>query len=163
MEHDHRWSATNFQPPGFAGLGLAHYRLLLPLAHEHEVTFRPWARFLPGGDDRIEVLRDMDLYDLRQVAREAGVDMAGWDSARDQVSADYVTMLGEALREFVARDASWTLVRWRGHRHHLAGAQRMRIGELDCEQTVHDLPGALQSIRELGMPEYLRCSTGQFG
>ena len=48
--------------------------------------------------------------------------MTGWDSARGRVSEEFAATLGEALREFVAGDATWTLMRWQGYLHDLPGS-----------------------------------------
>ena len=150
-------------PPALAGLDLAHYRLLLPLQHEERGVYRRWSAFLPGGADEGEQLRNRDLEDLRRRALETGQGMTGWDTCRGAVSDEFVQALREALEEFVPSRATWTLARWRGYRHELADATSVTLRGLDCAQQVLDLDGAMTSIGQLGMPDFMWCSTRQFG
>lgn len=150
-------------PPALAGLDLAHYRLLLPLRHEERDVYRPWSAFLPGGVDARDQLRNSDLEDLRDRALEAGQDMTGWDTCRGAVCGDFAHTLREALEGFVPPHATWTLARWRGYRHEQADAARVTLRGLDCAQQVLDLDGAMASIAELGMPDFMWSSTRQFG
>lgn len=150
-------------PPGLAGLDLAHYRVLLPLRHEERDAFSPWTAFLPGGADMAETLRSMDLYELRHAANEAEVDMSGWDSARGSVSGEFVARLGDALRQFVPPDDIWTLLRWQGYKPELLSETGVAVGGFDYVQQTMGLAGMLDSIAELGMPEFLWCSTRRFG
>lgn len=150
-------------PWALAGLNLAHYRLLLPLYHDERNAYSPWSAFLPEEPEAAEQLRVLDLYDLRHRAADAGKDMASWDTSRGSVSDDFVRTLGDALGEFVPRDATWTLARWQGYQHELVDTTTVTIGELDHDQQVLDVDDALASIRELGMPDYMWSSTRQFG
>lgn len=155
--------AADLVPPALAQVDLAHYRLLLPLCHEERDICRPWSAFLPGGMDACDQLRNSDLEDLRHRALEAGQDMTGWDTCRGAVSGDFVRTLREALEGFVPPQATWTLARWQGYRHDQAGATRVTLRGLDCSQQVLDLDGAMTSIAELGMPDFMWSSTRQFG
>ncbi|WNB88369.1 hypothetical protein RGB72_10380 [Glutamicibacter protophormiae] len=115
-------------PPALAGLGLAHYRLLLPLQHEERGVYRTWSAFFSGGADAGEQLRNSDLEDLRRRALDAGQDMTGWDSCQGAVSDEFVRALQEALEGFVPTHATWTLARWQGYRHELANATSVTLG-----------------------------------
>lgn len=154
-------------PLGFAGQDLASYLTLLPLYNGEQDAFSRWAAFLPDGPDedgpdKVEQLRTLDLYDLRHAAVDAGKDMAGWDSPRGRISGTFAATLGEALGEFVPGDAAWTIMRWQGHKHDLPGARTVTSGEVPYDLQELDLAGALASIRELGMPEFLWCSAQSF-
>jgi len=150
-------------PDQISGFDLAHYRTLLPLYHDEQDAFSPWAAFLSGGADALDELRNLDLYDLRHVAGDAEKDMTGWDSPRGQVSDDFLAMLGEALGEFVSEDATWTLLRWQGYKNDVPARTTVTIHDLDYDQQEMDLVSALASIKDLRMPEFMWCSTNQFG
>lgn len=155
-------TARDLVPPGFDARGLSHYRVLLPLPDPEPEAFRPWSSFLPNGAQDLERLRTADLGDLLTLAADAGAEVTGWESARGQVSDEFVAQLGAALDEFVPADATWSVLRWRGHRHELPGATPVALSGLDYARQVLDLPTMLAGLRELGMPEHLWCSSGSF-
>lgn len=108
-------------------------------------------------------LRNSDLDDLRHLALEAGQDMTGWDTCRGAVFGDFVHTLREALEGVVPPHATWALARWRGYRHEQVDATRVTLTVLNCVQQALDLDGAVTSIAELGMPDFMCSSTRQFG
>lgn len=157
-----RSTASDLVPPGFDTRGLFHYRVLLPLLGTEREAFRSWSSFLPNGAEDLERLRTADLGDLLALAADAGSEATGWESARGRVSEEFVAQLGAALAEFVPADATWTVLRWRGHLHELPGSTTVAVGGLDHARQVLDLTTMLAGLRELGMPEHLWCSSGDF-
>ncbi|WP_423447314.1 hypothetical protein AABM36_03000 [Kocuria sp. KSNUG] len=79
------------------------------------------------------------------------------------MSGYFVRTLREALEEFVAAHATWTLVRWQGYQHGLNAATPVTVGDRECAQQILDLDDSMSSIGELGMPDFLWSSTLQFG
>ena len=150
-------------PPGFAGLQLASYRTLLPLYNGEREAFSPWAACLPSDSGSHEQLRTMDLYELRQASAEAGRNMDGWDSCRGKVSEQFIAALQDAVREFVAGSAVWTLLRWPGYHYDLPAATPVTVNGIGYLAQKLDLAAALESIGAVGMPEFMWSSDRSFG
>ena len=110
MRHDSPVTA-NLAPSTLAGSGLAHYRLLLPLHHEASEAHSRGRRFYPARSRTLSSCGASTSPICATVRRLPGRDMTGWDSCRGATSECFVRTLREALEEFVAAHATWTLAR----------------------------------------------------